>query len=166
MWKINSNGVSFIIPAVTNGTHSAIQSTFAEPCVPAHDSNSSLNGFYSGLRDTVNGTGQTTLTVEIQQEDQNQTFWFYDIWACGSGGVGAINANNSGWENFDGFVRNAERLNGSGGSTTSSSLTHRSSSSRPSATSTATGNSAEKVGENTVRAISIFAPFLFALLAI
>lgn len=149
----------------TNGTHSAIESTFAGPCIPAHESNMTLNGFYSGLRDTVNGTAQTTLTVEIQQEDQNKTFWFYDLWACGQGGVGAINANDSDWENFDAFVRNAKRLNGSGGST-SSSIVRRPTSTRPVPTSTATGNSAERVGENTIWAIFIFTPFLFTIFAI
>lgn len=39
----NLDRISSILPTVTNGTHSAIQSTFAEPCVPAHDINSTLN---------------------------------------------------------------------------------------------------------------------------
>lgn len=151
--------------AVTNGTHSAIESTFAEPCIPAHDSNSTINGFYSGFRDTVNGTAQTTLTVEIQQADENKTFWFYDIWGCGQGGVGAINANDSDWENFQAFVRNAKRLNGSSGGT-SSSLSRRPTSSLPVPTSTSTENSAMSVGENTVWVISIFAPFFLATFVI
>jgi len=149
----------------TNGTHSAIESTFAEPCVPAHDSNITINGFYSGLRDTVNGTAQTTLTVEIQEADQNRTFWFYDIWGCGQGGVGAINPNDSNSENFDAFVRNARRLNGSSGGT-SSSTTRRPTSSPSVPTSTATaGNSAESVGASVVEAVFILTPFLLAMFA-
>jgi len=146
----------------TNGTHTAIESTFAEPCIPAHDSNITLNGFDSGLRDAVNGTGQTTLSIEIQPADQNKTFWFYDLWGCGQGGVGAINANDSDWENFDAFVRNAKRLNGSGGGT-SSSISSRPTSLLPVPTSTGTDNSAESVGANAVWAISIFTPFLLAM---
>ncbi|KAF9652819.1 hypothetical protein BDM02DRAFT_2631056 [Thelephora ganbajun] len=154
----------FVVFNFTNGTHSAIESTFAEPCIPAHDSNTTLNGFYSGLRDTVNGSAQTTLVVEIKEEDQNKTFWFYDIWGCGKGGVGAINANDSDWENFDAFVRNAKRLNGSSGGTSSSrTSTGRPTNSQPVPTSTGTGNSAERVGANTVKAISIFTPFLLAM---
>jgi len=147
----------------TNGTHSAIESTFAQPCISAHDSNITLNGFNSGLRDTVNGTAQTTLTVEILQADQNKTFWFYDSWGCGQGGVGAINANDSGWQNFEGFVRNAKRLNGSGGGASSSSISRRPTSVLPTPTSTTTGNSAEKLGMNTAKIIYIFAPILLAM---
>ena len=33
-----------LIP-VTNGTHSAVESTFAEPCTPIHDTNITMNGF-------------------------------------------------------------------------------------------------------------------------
>jgi len=149
----------------TNGTHSAIESTFAEPCIPAHESNFTLNGFDSGLRETVNGSAQTTLTVEIQQADQNKTFWFYDIWGCGQGGVGAINANDSDWENFEAFVRNAKRLNGSSGGI-SSSFSRRPTSSLPVPTSTTTGNSATSVGVDAVMIISILAPFFFAMFAI
>jgi hypothetical protein len=151
--------------SVTNGTHSAVESTFAEPCIPAHESNITLNGFDSGLRDTVNGSAQTTLTVEIQQADQNKTFWFYDIWGCGQGGVGAINANDSDWENFEAFVRNAKRLNGSSGGT-SSSFSLRPTSSLPVPTSTTTGNSATTVGVDAVMVISILGPFFFTMFAI
>lgn len=147
----------------TNGTHSVIQSTFAEPCVPAHDSNATINGFDSGLRDTVNGTAMTTLIVQILPADQNKTIWFYDLWGCSQGGVGAINANDSDWENFAAFVRNAKRLNGTGGNS-SSSISHRPTSTSPVPTSTAAGNSAERIGANTIKAISILTPFLLALL--
>ncbi|KAJ7460305.1 hypothetical protein FB451DRAFT_1500707 [Mycena latifolia] len=35
---------------VMKGNHCATQSTFAEPCIPAHDTNSSMNGFDTNLR--------------------------------------------------------------------------------------------------------------------
>jgi len=153
--------------SVTNGTHSAVQSTFAEPCIPIHETNSTFNGFYSGLRDTVNGTAKTTLTVEIKEAGENRTIWFYDLWGCGEGGVGAINVNNSDWENFDGFVRNAKRLNGTGGNSSSGgSFTGRPTSSRPVPTSTTDGSSAERVGANTVVAIVMLAPLLLAMFAL
>jgi len=151
--------------AVTNGTHSVVESTFAQPCLSIHETNTTFNGFNSGLRDAVNGTAITTLSFEIKEEDRNRSIWYYDIWGCAEGGVGAININDSDWENLDAFVRNAKRLNGSG-DTSSSSLTGRPTSARPVPTSTAAGNSAERVGENTVKAISIFAPFLLAMFAV
>ena len=155
--------------SVTNGTHSAIQSSFAEPCIPIHKTNSTINGFDSGLRDTVNGTAKTTLAIEIKEAGgENKTIWFYDIWGCGEGGVGAINVNDSDWENFDGFVRNAKRLNGTGGNSSSvgGSFTGRPTSSRPVPTSTTDGSSAERVGANTVVAIVILAPLLLAMFAL
>lgn len=155
--------------SVTNGTHSAIQSSFAEPCVPVHETNTTINGFYSGLRDTVNGTAKTTLAVEIKEADANRTIWFYDIWGCGEGGVGAINTNNSDWENFDAFVRNAKRLNGTGGDSGSGgggSFTGRPTSSRPVPTSTTDGSSAERVGGSTMVAIVTLAPLFLAILAL
>jgi len=165
--EVTANVGDFVVFNFTNGTHSAIESTFAGPCIPAHDTNTTINGFYSGLRDTVNGTAKTTLTVEIKEADENRTLWFYDIWGCGEGGVGAINANDSDWENFDAFVRNARRLNGSGDDSSPSggSSISRPTSSRPTPTSTGTGNSAERVGTNAVKAISIFMPFLLAMFA-
>lgn len=125
-----------------------------------------MNGFNSGLRDTVNGSANTILSVEIKEEDRNSTIWFYDIWGCSEGGVGAINANDSGLENFDAFVRNAKRLNGTGTSSSlGGSVTGQPTSTRPLPTSTAAGNSAERTGESTLRAISIFIPFLLAMFA-
>ena len=161
---------AFYLPhTVTNGTHSAIESSFAEPCIPIHETNTTINGFYSGIRDTVNGTAKTTLTVEIKEADENRTIWFYDIWGCGEGGVGAINANDTDWENYDAFVRNAKRLNGTGddsGSSGGGSFTGRPTSSRPVPTSTTDGSSAERVGANTVVAIAALAPLLLALFAL
>jgi hypothetical protein len=99
---------------VTNGTHSATQSTFAQPCTPAHDSNITINGFDSQLRPAGNGTAVTNLPVPITPEIANTTLWFYDRTTCGGGGVGVINANESSSQTLAGFQRNAIRLNGTG----------------------------------------------------
>jgi len=165
--EVTADVGDFVVFNFTNGTHSAVESTFAAPCVPIHDTNITFNGFNSGLRDAVNGSAKTTLTVEITEEDRNRTIWFYDIWGCAEGGVGAINANDSDSENLSAFVRNAKRLNGTGDTSSSSggSLTGQPTSTRPAPTSTATGNSAERVGENTVKAIAAFTPFLFIMFA-
>ncbi|KAI0753169.1 hypothetical protein C8Q80DRAFT_1150408 [Daedaleopsis nitida] len=101
----------------TQGNHTAIQSTFAGPCIPAHDTNATINGFDSGFRDTVNGTAITNLQVPITD---NSTIWFYDANLCADGGVGGINVNESSTETLDGFVRNAIRLNGTDSESTSS----------------------------------------------
>ena len=159
---------SLLSTSVTNGTHSVIQSTFAEPCIPIHETNKTINGFSSGLRDTVNGTAKTTLAIEVKAAGgENDTIWFFDMWGCGEGGVGAINANDSDWENFDAFVRNAKRLNGTGGDSNSGggTFTGRPTSSRPVPTTTA-GSSAERVGTNTVVAIAVLAPLLLTMFAL
>ncbi|EIW54396.1 uncharacterized protein TRAVEDRAFT_31350 [Trametes versicolor FP-101664 SS1] len=126
----------------TQGNHSATQSTFASPCIPAHDTNSTINGFNSGLRPTNNGTAITNLPVTITTND---TIWFYDIATCALGGVGGINVNESSTETLDGFIRNAIRLNGTATSTSASaSATAPSgtgSSTRSSSTASATGGS-------------------------
>ena len=166
-FQLNSDRVFRSPLSVTNGTHTAVESTFAEPCLLAHEANSTINGFDSGLRNTVNGTAMTNLTVEIKEGDENRTIWFYDLWGCGAGGVGAINANDSDWQNFDAFVRNAKRLNGTGGSSSGGgSFTGRPSSSRPVPTGTTDGNSAGRVGGNVVMATVLFAPLLFATLVL
>jgi hypothetical protein len=113
----------------------------------------------------VNGTAQTTLTVTIQPADQNTTFWFFDLWGCGQGGVGAINANDSDWQNFGAFVRNAKRLNGT--STSSSSFSRPPTSTlHPTPTSTTTANSAERVGANAIKMIFMLAPILLAMFVV
>ena len=76
------------------------QSTFASPCIPAHDTNITINGFDSGFRDTVNGTAITNLVVPITD---NSTIWFFDVNTCARGGVGGINVNDSSTETLDGF---------------------------------------------------------------
>ena len=80
--------------------HAATQSTFASPCIPAHDTNITINGFDSGFRDTVNGTAITNLVVPITD---NSTIWFFDVNTCARGGVGGINVNDSSTETLDGF---------------------------------------------------------------
>lgn len=99
-------------PAVTQGNHTVTQSTFASPCIAAHETNSSINGFDSGFRDTVNGTAVTILSVPITADIANQTLWFFDYNTCGEGGVGGINPNQSSLETLAGFeVSFSELLN-------------------------------------------------------
>lgn len=86
---------------VTEGNHTAIQSTFSSPCIPAHITNQTINGFDSGFRNTDNGTAITTLTFTVT--DPNTTVWFYDANTCAQGGVGGININESSTETLDGF---------------------------------------------------------------
>ncbi|KAF9810440.1 hypothetical protein IEO21_06938 [Rhodonia placenta] len=116
----------------TLGNHTAIQSTFAGPCIPAHESNITINGFDSGFRDAGNGTAITILSVPILPQNVNTTMWFYDYNTCGEGGVGVINANDSSTQTLEGFERNAVRLNGTGSLTSSSAA---SSATSPSGTS-------------------------------
>jgi hypothetical protein len=100
------------LPVVTQGNHSVTQSTFAAPCIPAHLTNATINGFDSGMRTTVNGTAGTILSVPITADIVNTTLWFYDQATCAGGGVGGINVNESSWQTLWGFQRNAVRLNG------------------------------------------------------
>ncbi|CCM03922.1 uncharacterized protein FIBRA_06073 [Fibroporia radiculosa] len=104
----------------TDGNHTAIQSTFSEPCIPAHQTNITINGFDSGFRDAGNGTAITILSVPILAENVNTTMWFFDWNTCAEGGVGVINANDSSTETLAGFERNALRLNGTGYATSTS----------------------------------------------
>ena len=70
---------------------------FVQPCVPAHDSDPTINGFISGFRPVG-----TNLTVNIT--DPNTTIWFYDANTCGEGGVGGININDTSGQTLEGFV--------------------------------------------------------------
>ncbi|KAF8585470.1 hypothetical protein K439DRAFT_1343387, partial [Ramaria rubella] len=99
------------------GNHSATRSDFATPCIPIHYTNNSINGFDSGLRIGINGTGATVLTIPIDDTNNNTAIWFYDSFpgACGAGNVGVINSNETSDNNIAAFVRNAERLNGTTG---------------------------------------------------
>ncbi|KAF8229037.1 hypothetical protein L208DRAFT_1402737 [Tricholoma matsutake] len=104
----------------TLGNHTAIQSTFSSPCIPVHDTNTTVNGFISGFRNAGNGQAITNLPVVVQ--NPNTTIWFFDYNTCAQGGVGGININDSSSETLEGFQRNAIRLNGSTPSSTSSTI--------------------------------------------
>jgi len=119
--EIVANLNDIVVFNFTEGNHTVTQSTFASPCTPAHDTNSTINGFDSSFRDTVNGTAVTILTVPITPELENQTIWFFDFNTCAQGGVGGINIDDNSTETLDGFVRNAIRLNGTGADNTTSS---------------------------------------------
>jgi len=135
----------------TNGNHTATQSTFSSPCIPAHDTNATINGFDSGFRNTTPGTSGSILSVPILEENQNQTFWFFDFSTCGKGGVGVINDDESSTETLAGFVRNAIRLNGTNSSDSSSGT-----SSSPRTTSSVTSSSsAPKSSSAAERAFAI-----------
>ncbi|KAF8911519.1 hypothetical protein CPB84DRAFT_1722805 [Gymnopilus junonius] len=145
-----ANAGDVVVFNFTQGNHTATQSTFASPCVPAHITDSTINGFDSAFRDTVNGSAVTQLTVPIS--DNTTTIWFFDFNTCSIGGVGGINVNSSSNQTLDGFVRNAERLNGTNDSTTSSlssqsrSATPTSPTSAPSQTATSSANQAVVMG--------------------
>ncbi|TDL20054.1 hypothetical protein BD410DRAFT_791434 [Rickenella mellea] len=141
--KIGDN----VIFNFTSGNHSVTQSTFGSPCIPAHITNSSINGFDSGLRPTNNGTAITTLSVPITPDNVGAPLWFYDasIGACGEGAVGVINSDESGNETLAGFERNAIRLNGSEeNATTSYTSSTGSITRRPTATATQASSSAAR----------------------
>ncbi|KAI0338335.1 hypothetical protein BDW22DRAFT_1362933 [Trametopsis cervina] len=118
--QVTATAGDVVVFTFENGTHTATQADFAAPCIPLSFHNSSVNGFNSGERPANNGTTVTTLEVPIT--DNTTTFWFYDNDSCGDGGVGGININQTSTETLDGFVRNAERLNGTAASSSSSSF--------------------------------------------
>jgi len=122
----------------TAGNHSVTQSEFASPCLPAHDTNVTVNGFDTSLRPAGNGTAITNFQITVT--DTNP-IWYYDESpsACGQGAVGAINANESSTATLAGFIRNAERLNGTASTSTTSGSTGTATS--PSSQTTAPGNS-------------------------
>nr|GAT44431.1 predicted protein [Mycena chlorophos] len=124
----------------TQGNHSATQSEFATPCIPAHETNISVNGFDSGIRPAGNGTAITQLIVIMNPDIVNTTLWFYDVNTCGIGGVGVINPGNvsATLQTIDGFTRNAERLNGTGAESSSSAA--------PSSTGGSSGSSGTSSG--------------------
>jgi hypothetical protein len=90
--------------AVTSGNHTATESTFDNPCIPAHETDPSINGFDSGFRNTQPDTSGSILTVPIIEQNVNHTFWFYDYTTCGEGGVGVINGNESSDQTLAGFT--------------------------------------------------------------
>lgn len=147
----------------TQGNHTVIQALFASPCIPAHEIDSTVNGFNSGFRDAGNFTDITELLVPIN--NPNTTIWFYDHNTCAQGGVGGININETSLETIDGFERNAIRLNGTGKADTTTSRGAAS----PSTTSTdsGTGSNAEPSDEDNAgqRTIIMGAILVLPLLA-
>ena len=97
---------------VTNGNHTATESTFSSPCIPAHETDNTINGFDSGFRDTQPGTAGSILSVPILIQNENHTFWFFDYNTCGQGGVGVINNNESSSETLVGFTVGVSMLYG------------------------------------------------------
>lgn len=85
---------------VTQGKHTAIQSTFASPCVPIQDVNASYIGFDSKFHDTANGSVVTSYQFEVLD---NSTIWYFDAATCSQGGVGGVNVNDSSWQTLEGF---------------------------------------------------------------
>jgi len=157
--SVNASLHDVVIFNFTEGTHSATQSTFANPCIPAHDTNSTINGFNSDLRPAGNGTAVTQLTIVMNPDIINDTLWFFDQSTCGIGGVGVINAGNvtATWEPLDAFVRNAIRLNGTA-STSSAAPTSTggsSGSSGSSGTSGSNGGSGSNSTSNTGAALAV-----------
>ncbi|KAF9485984.1 hypothetical protein BDN70DRAFT_367237 [Pholiota conissans] len=140
--NVMANQGDVILFNFTMGNHTATQSTFASPCIPAHDTDVTINGFDSGFRDTVNGTAITTLRFTVTD---NSTVWFFDWNTCAQGGVGGININESSFETLDGFQRNAIRLNGTDDSSTSNDAN---------STATATATSTSPASTNTGSATS------------
>ncbi|ESK97339.1 extracellular serine-rich protein [Moniliophthora roreri MCA 2997] len=136
----------------TQGNLTAIESSFAAPCVPVNIVNSSISGFNSGFRDISPGSSPSDRILAIPII--NGTNWprpqfFFDYNTCGVGGVGVINPNNSALETIDGLVRNAKRLNGSSHSSTSRSAT-----SGSSPTATSTGSDSDGVAHYSPMSIS------------
>ncbi|KIY68102.1 hypothetical protein CYLTODRAFT_351994, partial [Cylindrobasidium torrendii FP15055 ss-10] len=119
----------------TNGNHTVTQSLFASPCVKANAANLTVNGFDSGFQNASTIDPGYRFSVPITAAIENTTQWFFDYNTCGEGGVGGINVNESSWETLDGFVRNADRLNGSDSTSSQTSTSRTQTSGSPSSTS-------------------------------
>ncbi|VDC05631.1 unnamed protein product [Peniophora sp. CBMAI 1063] len=145
----------------TEGNHTATQSTFDAPCLSAHEHNISLNGFDSGFQVVPNNSFLQS-SVPILESNVNTTFWFFDYNTCGIGGVGAINFNASSTETIEGFVRNAERLNGTSATSTSASPSSTSPSSTGSSASSTTTSSSSGAEQITLANVAFVAPLLLA----
>ncbi|KJA28915.1 hypothetical protein HYPSUDRAFT_155068 [Hypholoma sublateritium FD-334 SS-4] len=163
--NVTANQGDVVLFNFTEGNHTATQSTFSSPCIPAHITNQTINGFDSGFRDTDNGTAITTLTFTVT--DPNTTVWFYDANTCSQGGVGGININESSTETLDGFQRNAIRLNGTnttGSSTSGSTSSPTATSTSPAATGT--NSAASAANRAVVNGLVAAGPALLALVAL
>ncbi|KAL0955877.1 hypothetical protein HGRIS_002076 [Hohenbuehelia grisea] len=129
----------------THGNHTATQSTFAAPCIRAHDSNITINGFDSGFRDAGNAQAVTNLPVPILVQNVNEPMWFFDWNTCADGGVGVINNDESSNETVAGFQRNAARLNGTESLSSSSSASSSATGSGSAPSATQTSNDAQRL---------------------
>jgi len=142
----------------TEGNHTATQSAFFAPCEPLNYTNGT-NGFDSNFVVVPENfsLAQGAFPIEavpILESNSNTTMWFYDVNSCNEGGVGVINLvpgdPATAGQTLAGFIRNAERLNGTAtsSSTPSSTGTGSSSSSSSTATSTQDNAAASPLGNN------------------
>jgi len=100
--------------------HTATQSTFAAPCrALALTSTTGQVGFDSGFMPVADGA--TTFPVYTIKINDTAPVWVYCRQAthCGSGMVFAVNAIESGPNNFDAFKAKAIQLNGTAAATSS-----------------------------------------------
>lgn len=152
--SVNASLNDVVVFQFTNGTHSATQSDFPTPCIPISITNTTINGFDSGLRPAV--SPPTELRVNIDSRNNGTPIFYFDSanGSCGMGAVGVINVNASSEETLDGFVRNAERLNGTQATETISSSSSGSTPTSPATTSPSP--------TNTSQASRIFLPAAFS----
>jgi len=151
----------------TFGNHTVTQSEFATPCIHAHDTDSSVNGFDSAFRDAGSEQAVTQLQVPITKDNENDTIWFYDANTCAEGGVGAINVNESSSQPFDAFVRNAERLNGTAPPVdNTSSSTDTTGATGTDGSSPATTSASSNGARGLTAAFTVVIPLLLAAIAI
>jgi len=124
--------------------HTATQSSFATPCQPlGQSSTSGLTGFDSGFMPVA--AGATTFPTYTIQVNSTTPIWVYCRQAnhCPSGMVFAVNAVESGPNNFEAFVSNAKNSATSSGS------------SPPSPSSSSSSGTANVSNINGVRRISV-----------
>jgi len=104
--------------------HTVTQSSFAAPCqMLASTSTSGQIGFDSGFMPVA--TNATTFPTYTVQVNSTSPIWAYcrQTGHCGEGMVFAANAVETGPNNFEAFQALAEKINGTGSNTTSSSST-------------------------------------------
>lgn len=137
----------------TQGNHTATQSSFVAPCQPINATGA--NGFDSNFVNVpanFNGSVFPFQVVPILAANDNMTMWFYDVNTCSEGGVGVINLvpgdPATGGQTLAGFIRNAERLNGTSTSSMASSTGSRTSSQTSSSASATQSNGALGRGDS------------------
>jgi hypothetical protein len=71
-----------------------------------HVTNETINGFDSGLRQGIDGPGQTDLVVPVGAANVHSTIWVFDSLpgSCGEGHIAAINVDTESQENFEAAV--------------------------------------------------------------